>query len=426
MAFAFLRKGKSWLGRLIGVLLFLFLVTKSTIQIQDARDLVRQHAREWEFNFVSWTIEALLKKAGQFGVGATSYLHAEEATGLVRGYVDLIGEVNQLENQLTVIASDASLDDPQGVAAPIVEARNDLRARQQEMQPVVENILQEQVAIMVVEEGIQFGGSAFPPVVFHFTQPPVALIISPRQVIRQDANISLEPSLTLEEVQALEIAVEREADISALVVPIGGIGIYPTMISESTSLEWITDVIAHEWVHNYLTLRPLGLRYFDSPELRTMNETTASLLGREIGRRVLKRYYPDLVPPPPLEIDALIPAVENPPVFDFRAEMRETRLTVDALLAEGRIAEAEAYMEERRQFLWENGYHIRRLNQAYFAFYGAYADEPGGAAGDDPVGDAVRRLWELSDSPAEFLRTMSRMADFQDLEQALQALSAEP
>ena len=49
-------------------------------------------------------------------------------------------------------------------------------------------------------------------------------------------------------------------------------------------------------------------------------------------------------------------------------------------------------MEQRRQLFVENGYYIRKLNQAYFAFYGAYADVPGGAAGEDPVGPAVRAL----------------------------------
>ena len=83
-----------------------------------------------------------------------------------------------------------------------------------------------------------------------------------------------------------------------------------------------------------------------------------------------------------------------PPVFDFRAEMHQTRVTADRLLAEGKIDQAETYMELRRRFLWDNGYHIRKLNQAYFAFYGAYADQPGGAAGEDPVGAAVRLLRE--------------------------------
>jgi hypothetical protein len=76
-------------------------------------------------------------------------------------------------------------------------------------------------------------------------------------------------------------------------------------------------------------------------------------------------------------------------------------------------------MEQRRLFFWENGYAIRKLNQAYFAFYGAYADVPGGAAGEDPVGPAVRALRAQSVSLTEFLTTIARMNSFQQLQDAL-------
>jgi hypothetical protein len=117
---------------------------------------------------------------------------------------------------------------------------------------------------------------------------------------------------------------------------------------------------------------------------------------------------------------------DDPPEFDFRAEMRETRVTVDELLDQGFIEEAETYMEERRGVFWEHGYRIRRLNQAYFAFHGAYADIPGGAAGDDPVGEAVRQLWDAIDDPQEFLRRMGTMTSFEDLQAELKAFSTKP
>jgi hypothetical protein len=101
--------------------------------------------------------------------------------------------------------------------------------------------------------------------------------------------------------------------------------------------------------------------------------------------------------------------------FDYRKEMHETRVRTDQLLSEGKILEAEKYMEARRQFFWDNGYPMRKLNQAYFAFYGAYADVPGGPAGEDPVGPAVRKLREESESLADFIFRISRMTTFDDL-----------
>jgi hypothetical protein len=137
-----------------------------------------------------------------------------------------------------------------------------------------------------------------------------------------------------------------------LVVPIGGLGTYPTMIQQSTTLSWITEVIGHEWTHNYLSLHPLGFNYSTTPELRTMNETTASLMGVEFSRRVLSASYPEYLPPEDTQQASVIetdPADED--VFDFRAEMRETRLRVDELLAQGEIgfARLEKVLSEKTQ-----------------------------------------------------------------------------
>ncbi|HMD79784.1 MAG TPA: hypothetical protein VKE92_00665, partial [Anaerolineales bacterium] len=207
---------------------------------------------------------------------------------------------------------------------------------------------------------------------------------------------------------------------------IGGVGVYPTMVTETTDLRWLLETIAHEWTHNYLNIRPLGLNYSTTPELRTMNETTASIAGSEVGHYVLQEYYPEMLAAsssPNLisfnQSDLRSSALDDPPPFDFRAEMHETRVTADEMLAQGKIEEAEAYMEARRQVFWENGYLLRKLNQAYFAFHGAYADVPGGAAGEDPVGPAVRALREQSDSLEDFINTIGWMTSFEELQQAI-------
>ncbi|GAG58282.1 unnamed protein product, partial [marine sediment metagenome] len=128
--------------------------------------------------------------------------------------------------------------------------------------------------------------------------------------------------------------IEESLDVSALVVPIGGMGTYPTMVQETTNLTWIVEVIAHEWIHNYLTLRPLGMNYYTNEELRTMNETTASLMGKAIGWDVIRRYYPALMPDEMTPISS--ESETEPPAFDFRKEMHETRVRTDAFLEAGR------------------------------------------------------------------------------------------
>jgi hypothetical protein len=100
--------------------------------------------------------------------------------------------------------------------------------------------------------------------------------------------------------------------------------------------------------------------------------------------------------------------------------MHTTRLQVDQLLTEGKIDQAEQYMEERRIVFWENGYQIRRLNQAYFAFHGSYAADPGGAASEEGVdlGQELRDLKSNIPSYKEFIRLVAwrwRLDQFQDL-----------
>jgi len=156
-------------------------------------------------------------------------------------------------------------------------------------------------------------------------------------------------------------------------------------------------------------------RYY--PTLTASRADPSTRSGQRLG---LAAWNPALTPPPlPTLGEGLGVRADDPPPFDFRAEMRTTRVRADDLLAAGKIDEAEAYMEARRQFFWDNGYAIRKLNQAYFAFFGAYADVPGGAAGEDPVGPAVRALRAQSASLEDFLNAISWMNSFEDLLKAI-------
>ncbi len=164
--------------------------------------------------------------------------------------------------------------------------------------PTAEEIFQKQVSTILDEFGLGTIGQPLPPVLFHTTPLPYALIISPRDVIRQEDNISLDPNLTLDQMVALEKQVELADNVSALVTPIGGIGIYPTMVMSTSDLPWLGEVVSHEWTHNYLFLRPLGLSYFTNGQLRTMNETTANIVGGEVSKELIRRYYPEYAPKP--------------------------------------------------------------------------------------------------------------------------------
>jgi len=409
------------------IALSLALLGGSARSDRDPADQLRRFTAPIEFDFVGWTLGALGVKLGQDSVSEVGYLAEADRTDLIRRYLDLLDRAARLEGDIERLYADPAVADPE--SASLVERTTlaELRREIVALKPGAEAILQEQASVLLADGDLTNLGAPFPPVAFHMSKLPLGLVVSPRTAIRQEALITLLPDLTIEEQVALEQAIESQLGLSALVVQIGGIGTYPTMVEETTALDWLAEVVIHEWTHNYLTLRPLGLSYDASPETRTMNETTANLIGKVFGRALIERYYPERLPPapvepqPPAEAESEPPgAPPEPPAFDFNAEMHATRVEVDRLLAEGKVEEAEVYMERRRQRLVEHGYIIRRLNQAYFAFHGAYADSPQGPAGADPVGEAVRELWARSESPAAFLRTMAWMNSFDDLERALE------
>jgi hypothetical protein len=387
-------------------------------------DTARQYTRAIEFDFFDWTMNAIGIKVGQSALDTPYYFTDATQHKIVVDYIHLLKHILQHENDLNLTYTDPTIADPVAASAQLRANLNDLYAQQRQLAPLAESIMQTQVSATLADLGLTTGGQPVPPIAFHISPLPYNLIISPRDKIQEDASISLVPDLTVDRQVTLEDQVAKALNVSTLVVPVGGIGTYPTMVMRSTNLPWLSDTISHEWIHNWLSLRPLGLNYMATPELRTMNETTASIAGSEIAQIVLKRYYPELAAEAAIQTVSLPAGPVGPgdwprPQFDFRAEMHQTRVHADELLAAGKINEAEAYMEQRRQVFWDNGYAIRKLNQAYFAFYGAYADVPGGAAGEDPVGPAVRALRAQSKTLTEFLETISQMTSFQQLQDAL-------
>lgn len=422
-------RGMFWrLTRNIFILLSILFLGNASLPLADLSNSVRAHTRSLEFDYVSWTMDAIAVKLKQALRGESEYIEEKQSSQLVRDYMSLVEEIQQNEHALAQLAADPAADALVAEIAAQEQHLESLKHKQDELASLAEAILQAQLSQVIEDENLAFLGSVFPPVLFHSTPLPWALIVSPRDSIRQEANLSLETDLNLVEHIELENKVAQSLDLSTLVVPVGGIGSYPTMIAQSSNLNWLAEVIAHEWVHNYLTLRPLGLLYNRNQDLRTINETVANIAGKELGAALIARFYPDLAPtPPPPDIDPpsneprAVAALE--PAFDFRAEMHATRIKVDALLAQGAIEQAEAYMEQRRLVFWEAGYTIRKLNQAYFAFYGSYADQAAGPAGEDPVGNAVRALRTHSSSLDRFVRQLAFVTSVDELMQISREIS---
>ena len=311
-------------------------------------------------------------------------------------------EESQLEGeQLTVPESSQR-------AAEIRLRLGGIHDRQNEIRPLVEQTVEREISTILGQEGFAFRiGAILPPVDTVLVHAPALLVTSPRDRIFRQDNVLLTHGVRPDERTMLEDITLRERNLSAVVVDTGGVGTFPTVVSSGGSLHFALNTVAHEWLHNWLFFQPLGQRYWYSPEMTTLNETAATLGGWEIGDRAYEAMTGiayERKPPAPL-------SERDSNAFDFNSEMRKTRQHAEALLSQGRIDEAESYMEERRLELLDHGYRIRKINQAFFAFYGSYATS---AASDSPIETQLRQLRAESESLGDFLRTVAQFSTYEE------------
>ncbi len=400
------------------LLICALLLGAGSVLTVDRNDQIRRYSREYEFDYLEWELGAFFRKAVQAATRAEKLLTFEQQTRVVNNYFLTVGEQNQLEIELRNASASPKAEDNlkvPGLKQALDEKNRELKV----LTEITEPILQNQTELTLAKLGFGLGGQVLPPVLYHVSETSMNLIVSPRTEISTIFEINLQPGMDVLEREKIESGIFRDFSLAALVEPIGGLGAYPSMVMQSSDIVWLLDTVAHEWTHNWLTFHSLGMRYFNSDDLRTINETTASISGKEISRETLKTWYPQHLPAAESEQSSnskkpIIPENES---FSFRKEMHTTRVRVDALLAEGKVEEAEAYMESRRVFLWERGYHLRKINQAYFAFYGSYNDVPGGgAAGDDPVGPVVQRYRKQFADLHRFMVNIASVKSFSELQ----------
>lgn len=368
-------------------------------------DIVR-----WEFdNFLSkWTNRVDDALSGGEAADVRKYEQA-------RRYFDMGAESARFRYELRLAAAN-------GVGGRMDELQAKLIAAETPRQALaddVEETIEAAISAVLAAEGVAILGEfIFPPVDIRLTEPPKLLVTSPRDRIERSHEALLRSDVTLRDRQALEDELLGAANLSALVEDIGGLATYPASVPTTQSLRWTLQASAHEWLHHYFFFRPLGQNMFANADMVTLNETIASIAGKEIGDRafvIMGGEIPDAA-------QAADPTDAAPQAFDFGDEMNQTRRRVDALLEQGDIEQAEAYMERRRLLFVENGYPIRKLNQAYFAFYGTYADLP---ASVSPIGEQVRRFRELTPDLGEFIARVAGVSDYDEFLRMLRALESE-
>ena len=311
---------------------------------------------------------------------------------------------------LTVAAESIGIGGPDGGRA---ELDAFLAEPSEGLENPAERALERLLARAISEAGLDsplplFGRQriVWPPVDVEFSPPPRILAVSPRTEIDYTAGVLLEPGVEPGEYAEIEARIEAGGEWSAWIGGVGGVALYPAIVRPLRDPLSMLQLAAHEWVHHYLAFHPLGLRYGLSEELRALNETVADIAGDELGASVAGDRAP-------AADDAAAEAERE----HFYRTMRQLRLDVDELLAAGEIAAAEALMERRRVELNAEGWNIRRINQAFFAFRGGYADSPDSV---NPIGAELLALRAASPTLAAFMARVRGFTGRDDLRAALE------
>ena len=276
-------------------------------------------------------------------------------------------------------------------------------------QLITENALEEIVSNAIQEIDISIlPRVVFPPVLISIEPPPSLLILSTRDKIKLEKTILLKSDNSIPQRYKIEDTIEGLENKSALISDIGGLSTFPATV-KVRSLESTLSTTAHEWFHNYMIFKPLGRTYFNNDKLRTINETAANIFGDEIAKYILDIEKNDHVENPKTSEPC------RKPDFCFGLEMNETRTTAEEYLIQGNILEAEKYMEDRQKLFLDEGYIIRKLNQAYFAFHSIYADSP---SSKSTVFEELTNIRKQYESLSDFMKKIENIRtenDYQKL-----------
>ncbi len=336
-------------------------------------------------------------------------------------YLEIVPLIRDAQFRVTEESSRAVV-----VQADLLEKQrtlDDLLDERDALRDSVEEYLESAISAELVDLDLNvFGDFIWPPVDFRIDNPPSVLVISPRDRIERTETVLIAPDIPVDEMERIERELLERQDVSAVILRTGGLASYPNVIPSNRDLLPLLEVAAHEWIHAYLIFYPLGRSFFSSGSMVEINETLANLVGDEIGGDVWASLTgndpPVRQPPAPInpEDEPLEPE-PAPDRFDFFRFMRETRVHTDELLEAGDIEGAESWMEARRIELQENGFLIRKINQAFFAFNGSYGDSP------SSVSPTARQMWELrqqEEDAAGLLKALRGISSYSEFESLLE------
>ena len=388
------------------IVFLMLLVVAAFPRDQLALTSVEEKVAPYRFNIAIWEPTHLSSKWTHLFLTKTfPYPHSdEEKRTQVTKYFQLQAEYQGLHQDLIETAATRP-EQVKNTEKRLQDKADEIKALQPWVEETVESLITDELRRQEIP--ITIGPFIFPPVDIAFDLLPTILVTSPRTEINRLDSFLLKPALSPTTRDSIEEMLLDKEDLSSIVEDLGGLATYPAIVDSRNLLRSLV-IGSHEWLHNHLVFHPLGKNYNLDENTRSLNETIANIFGEELGQSIYHRYTANTAPTP--QAPSTEPRCE-PPRFCFNQVMRETRLRVDDLLTQGNHTEAEAYMEDQRLLFVQNGYLIRKLNQAYFAFHGTYANNP---SSNSPIDSQLHQYRERSPSLETFIHTLQSISSYDE------------
>jgi len=210
------------------ILIVILFAAKSDVpKFTSESDRTRVYTREIEFDYPNWVWNAAWIKFEQGTIGSPYTFDRATSKQIVFDYLRITQRLMQVDLRIEQIFADPAITDKDKATAFLRKQRDELKTRQNSLAPFAEAILQYQISESLAELGLTTVGQPIPQVLYHTSPTPLALIVAPRDHIHQIANISILPTLTLDEQIKLEDEVAKSLNVSTSLSGSAALGYIP-------------------------------------------------------------------------------------------------------------------------------------------------------------------------------------------------------
>jgi len=285
---------------------------------------------------------------------------------------------------------------------------------------IIENIFKGYVEEVLRKEGFcskSFNWPIFPPLCFKLVDPPAIVIVSPRDKLECSRSFLLKSDLSAESIEGMENQIDN-LGVSSWIGRVGGLSLFPFMVSKHGDCQWTLTAIIHEWVHHFLFSRTrIGFFYLleflipnrisrqlkiNPREVRLINEGLADFISQELAEKIFLNF-------PELWGNQIKEKKGN----GFFQDLIAVRQKVEEYLSSREVDEAENYMKEMAGIFLEKSKYfkesVRKLNQASLSFLGNYEEA-------NPLMPKFKKIRDKCSSLKEFLKRIKKVKSVKDLE----------